>query len=92
MKKTYHLKITGRVQGVWYRAWTRETALSLQVDGWVRNRLDGSVEAVIHGEEDNLTKLIEQCRKGPPAAKVDDVIPTPCDEIVAPGFIQERTL
>ncbi|WP_417831543.1 acylphosphatase [Terasakiella sp.] len=92
MTKTYHLKITGRVQGVWYRAWTRETALTLEIDGWVRNRMDGSVEALIHGEEDKLTKLIELCRKGPPAAKVDDVIVTPCDETVTPGFIQERTL
>ncbi len=92
MKKTYHLKITGRVQGVWYRAWTRETALTLQVDGWVRNRLDGSVEALIHGEENSLKKLIDLCHKGPPAAKVEDVIVTPSEESVATGFIQERTL
>jgi len=92
MKTTYHLKITGRVQGVWYRAWTRENASELGLDGWVRNCMDGSVEALVHGEDAKIKELIERCHTGPSAARVDDITATPSTETVAPGFRQERTV
>ncbi|NVK17881.1 MAG: acylphosphatase [Methylocystaceae bacterium] len=90
--KTVHLKITGRVQGVWYRAWTRETALSLGLAGWVRNRLDGSVEAVVQGDETAVDQLIKKCWDGPTAARVDLVEVSDTDEKVKTGFAQEKTV
>ncbi len=67
------LVVRGRVQGVWYRAWTVKTARSLGVDGWVRNLSDGSVEILASGSEPDLDALVAACREGPPAARVDDV-------------------
>lgn len=92
MKKTYRLYITGRVQGVWYRAWTCETATRLGLNGWVRNRMDGSVEALAYGEEDALKKLAELCHIGPDAARVDDVFIKETDDNVNAGFIQKPTV
>lgn len=69
-----HLTITGRVQGVSYRAWLKETADALGIAGWVRNRKGGSVEAVICGDPHTVNSLITACRTGPPAAAVRDVI------------------
>ncbi|WP_135077509.1 acylphosphatase [Terasakiella sp. SH-1] len=91
-KKTVHLSIKGRVQGVWYRAWTRETALGLHLNGWVRNRMDGSVEALVSGEEDAVAQLVEKCWEGPTAARVDNIIITDTDEEAPAGFAQERTI
>ena len=65
--------IRGRVQGVGYRAWTEVTALERGVQGWVRNRRDGSVEALFGGLEDIVAVMIEDCRRGPPGARVDFV-------------------
>jgi acylphosphatase len=70
---TRHLVIHGRVQGVWYRESMRLEAERLNVTGWVRNRDDGAVEAVVQGEEDAVAALITWCRKGPPAARVEDI-------------------
>jgi len=67
------LRITGRVQGVGYRAWAIETAARLGVRGWVRNRRDGSVEALVIGEEDAVAAMIEACREGPFAARVTEI-------------------
>ena len=64
------LRITGRVQGVGYRAWAIETAARLRVRGRVRNRGDGSVEALVTGTEDAVAAMIEACRNGPFAARV----------------------
>lgn len=68
-----HLKITGYVQGVFYRATTRETALRLGLKGWVRNRSDGSVEAVAEGDDASVDNFMKWCRKGPPGATVHDM-------------------
>jgi acylphosphatase len=68
-----HIVIRGRVQGVGYRAWTEVTALEHGLEGWVRNRRDGSVEAVFAGEEDQVAAMIAQCRRGPPGARVDAI-------------------
>lgn len=74
MKKVRaHVLIKGRVQGVFFRAETRSQAYSLGLTGWVRNRWDGSVEAVLEGEDQKVQKMIAWCYKGPPAAVVEDV-------------------
>lgn len=66
-----HIIVRGRVQGVGYRAFVQREALRRGVEGWVRNRKDGSVEAVLAGPADVVTALIEICRQGPFAAHVD---------------------
>ena len=81
------LTITGRVQGVGYRDWTMTTARHLGLSGWVRNRRDGSVEALIVGEEGAVGRMIDACRRGPPMAQVDEVDIEPLDLDVLPdGF------
>jgi len=69
-----HLLISGRVQGVWYRAGTRERAEALGLVGWVRNLRDGRVEAVAEGPRDALDALVAWTWSGPPAAEVVDVV------------------
>lgn len=68
-----HLQITGRVQGVFYRESARREALRLGLSGWVRNRPDGSVEAVAEGAPDALDAFVAWCRQGPTQARVQDV-------------------
>ena len=68
-----HLIIRGRVQGVGYRAWTEVTALERGIAGWVRNRRDGSVEAMFSGEEGDVAAMIAQCRRGPPGAWIEAI-------------------
>jgi acylphosphatase len=68
-----HLKITGLVQGVFFRAHTREVAINHGVRGWVRNREDGSVEALLEGEDSAVMEVVKWCHKGPPSATVTDV-------------------
>jgi acylphosphatase len=70
---TKHLQITGRVQGVGYRASFEMEARALSLSGWVRNRVDGSVEAMIYGEPDAVQKMITWARRGPALAQVTDV-------------------
>ena len=65
--------IRGRVQGVGYRAWIEVMALECGLQGWVRNRRDGSVEALFIGENDAVLAMIEACRRGPPGARIDFV-------------------
>jgi acylphosphatase len=65
--------VSGRVQGVYYRANTRDAARAKDVDGWVRNLDDGRVEAVFEGDEDAVAAMIEWCHTGSPAATVHDV-------------------
>ena len=67
------LRIHGRVQGVFFRAWTAEKARALGVSGWVRNRLDGSVELVAYGDDEAIEALTSACRTGPPAAHVERI-------------------
>jgi acylphosphatase len=70
---TRHLVIRGRVQGVWYRESMRQEAERLGVTGWVRNRRDGSVEAMIQGDEAAVAALLRWAWQGPPAASVSQV-------------------
>lgn len=65
-----HLMIFGRVQGVFYRNWTTQTARKLGLAGWVRNRIDGSVEAVVEGPEEVVERFTALAHQGPPAAQV----------------------
>ncbi|MUV86858.1 acylphosphatase [Natronomonas sp. CBA1123] len=68
-----HVFVTGKVQGVYYRATTRDTATEVGVDGWVRNLDDGRVEAVFEGETAAVEEMIEWCHTGSPRARVDDL-------------------
>jgi acylphosphatase len=68
-----HVRITGGVQGVFFRAWTRDQARELGVSGWVRNASDGSVEAHLEGALDSVEQMIERMRSGPPSARVEDL-------------------
>lgn len=86
------LRIYGRVQGVAYRAWTVATARSLGVSGWVRNRRDGSVEALVAGAGPDVAALIERCRHGPPAARVDRVEESDASPEAIDGFEARPTL
>jgi acylphosphatase len=68
-----HVVIRGRVQGVGYRAWLQHQALRLELEGWVRNRRDGSVEAVFGGSDEAVAAALDACHRGPPGARVDAV-------------------
>jgi acylphosphatase len=68
-----HVWISGRVQGVGYRAWTLHTARTMGLAGWVRNLDDGRVEAVVEGEEADVEAFLDLCHQGPPAARVRSV-------------------
>lgn len=71
--RTVHVRIEGRVQGVGYRAWTERAARELGLAGWVRNRRDGSVEAVFQGDEARVADMLARCARGPEAAAVRGV-------------------
>ena len=71
--RTVHLRIEGRVQGVGYRAFVERQAIGLGLSGWVRNRHDGSVEAVLQGTSETVDAMIDLCRTGPAASRVDRV-------------------
>jgi acylphosphatase len=68
-----HLIISGRVHGVFYRAFTEDAAHSLELKGWVKNCSDGKVEALFEGEKEKIEKAIALCYKGPPAARVNNI-------------------
>lgn len=67
------LRIAGRVQGVGYRDWLLREARRHGISGWVRNRTDGTVEALLAGEEDALGAVLTACRRGPPLARVERI-------------------
>jgi len=73
MKKV-HVFISGKVQGVFFRAETQRAATGLKLTGWVRNVPDGRVEAVFEGEDTNIEKMIAWCHHGPPVARVQEVM------------------
>jgi acylphosphatase len=82
-----HVTILGRVQGVGYRAWTADEARTRHLQGWVRNRRDGSVEAVFAGDAEFVDAMIAACRKGPSMARVEavDVNDATADELALRG-------
>lgn len=72
--KRVHVYISGRVQGVFFRAETQRTAKGFNLTGWVRNISDGRVEALFEGEDTNMDKMLDWCHIGPPAARVEKVL------------------
>ena len=90
--KTVRVRIDGRVQGVWFRSWTAESAWALGLEGWVRNRADGSVEALFSGPRAAVERMIEACREGPPLAVVAGVEVTPAAPEPGTGFRQLPTI
>jgi len=85
------LVIIGRVQGVGFRAWTRREAQRRGVRGWVRNRRDGSVEALLIGEGSALEAFAEALRRGPPLAAVDEIRRHPAEDDGSTGFAERPT-
>jgi acylphosphatase len=90
--KTVRLIISGRVQGVSYRYWTVGEATRRGLNGWVRNRRDGSVEALVSGPVAEVDDLVEACRTGPSAARVTGIDVTPEEGAVTGGFEQRSTV
>lgn len=84
--KTVAVLITGRVQGVAYRAWTEGAARRRGLSGHVRNRADGAVEALFSGPEAAVDAMVEACRAGPAAARVEDVAVRPAEAPAGGGF------
>lgn len=87
--KTLHVRVTGLVQGVGYRAWTETAAKARGLSGWVRNRRDGSVEAVVSGSDDKVNDMLAYFWQGPTASRVERVESEPADHPMQLGF---RTL
>lgn len=85
------LRIHGRVQGVCYRDWTERTARSLGLSGWVRNRMDGTVEAVVAGSAEDIRRFIALAHDGPPAARVSHIEEREETESGFDGFQQRAT-
>ena len=84
--------ITGRVQGVGFRAWVCGEARRRGLRGWVRNRHDGSVEALLIGDGPALEAMIEACRQGPAMARVGDIARSPAADDGSPGFSERHTV
>jgi acylphosphatase len=82
----YRVIVRGYVQGVWFRQSCRRVAVDLGLAGWVRNRPDGTVEAVFEGPEADVAKAVAWCRVGPPAAEVSAIEVTEEAPIGSPGF------
>jgi len=78
--------VSGRVQGVFFRETTRRRARAAGVSGWVRNNADGTVEAWLEGQEDDVAVLVDFVTRGPESAEVDDVDVSDVEPAGAPGF------
>ena len=72
-KSKKHVRLSGRVQGVGFRHFTKQNAKRLNINGWVKNLPDGDVEAVFAGEEDKINEMLNQMKEGPRSARVDDI-------------------
>lgn len=79
MSRAVHVRVTGIVQGVGYRYWTEQAARARGLSGWVRNRRDGSVEAVIAGPDEAVDDMLKAFRAGPPSSEVEEMIAEPAD-------------
>ncbi|MCK5574593.1 MAG: acylphosphatase [Sphingomonadales bacterium] len=90
--KAVRVRVTGRVQGVWFRAWTQQNAEALGLFGWVRNREDGSVEALFKGVSDKVEDMLKRCESGPDMASVDHVEVTDAMGIVPNRFEVKPTV
>jgi acylphosphatase len=92
MSAILQVTIRGRVQGVGYRAWALQIASRLGLRGWVRNRADGSVEALVTGGEAAVDRMIEACREGPFGARVADIAVSDAADDGSVGFTPKPTL
>lgn len=86
------VSVEGRVQGVWFRGWVVEQARARGLTGWVRNRCDGTVEALFCGPSSVVEDMVALCWSGPPAAVVGAVTDHPADVVQEPGFFQIPSL
>ncbi|MFD2264288.1 acylphosphatase [Lacibacterium aquatile] len=84
--RTVHVMIKGRVQGVGYRDWTVRTAKRHGLSGWVRNRMDGSVEAVFSGDELAVSAMLADCQRGPSISQVTEIVTSDAEAPSASGF------
>lgn len=84
--KAVRVVVRGRVQGVWFRGWTVEEAVARRLRGWVRNRRDGSVEALFAGPAAAVDAMVSACRRGPSYARVDDMESNPAAIPAEDGF------
>jgi acylphosphatase len=84
--------IAGAVQGVGFRMWMVKSALELGLSGWVRNRRDGTIEALISGDPAAVEELLRACRLGPRAARVDEILEFLADPPEEPGFTARATI
>jgi acylphosphatase len=89
--RAVRLRISGRVQGVGYRAWAMHIAARLGVRGWVRNRADGTVETLVIGDKPAVAAMIDACRKGPHAASVGNVAVREADDDGSKDFTARPT-
>jgi acylphosphatase len=92
MNKSIQVMIEGHVQGVWFRGWTMEHARRLGLDGWVRNRRDGSVQAVFSGPIIRVDEMLKLCSAGPPGADVSSVEYILHHSTVDAGFRVKRSV
>jgi acylphosphatase len=90
-KETLRIFVHGFVQGVNYRRWLQGEALSRELSGWVRNKADGSVEAVLYGDPRCVDDLVRACRHGPSLARVDKVCSEPAEYDGIEGFRVEAS-
>ncbi len=84
--KAIKVRISGQVQGVFFRVWVKEKADNLGVMGWIRNRLDGDVEGLFVGPEEAVDALVEVCREGPKPALIDEIKIEPAQGVVPANF------
>jgi acylphosphatase len=90
--RTVRVRIEGRVQGVGFRYWTEATATGLGLSGWVRNRRDGSVEAVFSGPVDTVAEMLELCRQGPTSSRIARIHTTEEPDPPPAGFDVKPTV
>jgi acylphosphatase len=90
-RQAFLITITGRVQGVGFRAFIRRTAEQFGLEGWVRNRLDGSVEIMVIGDPDVIDRLIDASNAGPPLAKPEEISLRGAEDDGTTGFLEKPT-
>lgn len=86
------IRVSGKVQGVWFRDWTVQTARALGISGWVCNRRDGSVEVLAMGDASNMQRFIEQLHEGSPPSRVDRVEVKDAAPEAVEGFVRRPTM
>ena len=89
--KTVRIRVVGRVQGVGYRVWATRVAAEIGLRGWVRNRIDGTVEMLVTGRDDAIAAMIEAANRGPRAARVGEVRVADDQDDGSLGFIARAT-